>query len=223
MRLGSTFSVPAESDRVFELFLDPQVMQACIPGCRELVRVDQSHYTGTLTNEIAHVRFNATFSAEIVSIEVPREVRAVLKGEDRKLASSLQLDATLTVEPDGSSSHVTYAMEMALWGRLGRMGESIFRRRTAEVEKQFVEAFSRACQGLPLEQAPAGAAQRPTAAVITKPAAAAAEGEDAAESVSAVPATSPLSPAKAAAAAGMALFLVLVGWRLGRRSAGSSR
>ena len=33
-----------------------------------------------------------------------------------------------------------------MWGKLGRMGESIFRRRTAEVEKQFVEAFTRACQ-----------------------------------------------------------------------------
>jgi hypothetical protein len=38
-------------------------------------------------------------------------------------------------------------MEMAMWGKLGRLGESIFRRKTAEVEKQFLQAFAQACAG----------------------------------------------------------------------------
>ena len=144
MKLGSTFTVPADPKTVFDLFFDADTMRASIPGCEELVRVDETHYTGRLVNEIAHVRFNAAFSAEIVGVDAPREVKAILKGEDRRLGSSLKLDATLSVEPNGAdSSTVTYAMEMAMWGKLGRMGESIFRRRTAEVEKQFVAAFSR--------------------------------------------------------------------------------
>lgn len=151
MKLGSTFTVPADPKTVFDLFFDADTMRASIPGCEELVRVDETHYTGRLVNEIAHVRFNAAFSAEIVGVDAPREVKAVLKGEDRRLGSSLKLDATLSVEPNGAdNSTVTYAMEMAMWGKLGRMGESIFRRRTAEVEKQFVAAFSQACTtGLP--------------------------------------------------------------------------
>jgi carbon monoxide dehydrogenase subunit G len=147
MQLGSSFRVPADPDTVFQKFLDAPTMQSCIPGCEELTRTDERHFTGRLLNQIAHVKFDAAFSAEITELDPPRQVVALLKGEDMRLGSSLKLNATLTVRPDGDGSEVSYAMDMALWGKLGRLGESIFRRRTAEVEKQFVAAFSRACAG----------------------------------------------------------------------------
>jgi carbon monoxide dehydrogenase subunit G len=147
MQLGSSFRVPADPDTVFQKFLDAPTMQSCIPGCEELVRTDETHFSGRLVNQIAHVKFDAAFSAEITELDPPRQVVALLKGEDMRLGSSLKLNATLTVRPDGDGSEVSYAMDMALWGKLGRLGESIFRRRTAEVERQFVAAFSRACTG----------------------------------------------------------------------------
>lgn len=226
MKLGSTFTVPVDSAQVFERFLDPDSMRVCIPGCEELVRADDKHYTGRLVNEIAHVRFNASFSAEITELTPPQEVRAVLKGEDRRLGSSLKLDAVLTVQPDGDASQVSYSMEMALWGKLGRMGESIFRRRTAEVEKQFVERFTLVCTGVPLDEVAAGdkagkagTAGKPVAGAPVAPAteAAAIAGPAAPAPVSAhapVEATVPLKAAALAAAA-----LAVIGWLLGRRSA----
>jgi carbon monoxide dehydrogenase subunit G len=151
MKFGSSFTVPAASTTVFDLFLDAPTMRACIPGCEELERTDETHFRGRLVNTIAHVRFNAAFSAEIVGLDAPHEVRAVLQGEDQRLGSSIKVQATLTVQPDGDGSLVTYAMELALWGKLGRLGESIVQRRTVEVERQFVEAFTRACTAQPTE------------------------------------------------------------------------
>jgi uncharacterized protein len=146
MQLGSTFFVPANPSTVFERFLDPNTMRDCIPGCEELARTDETHYSGRLVNQVAHVRFNASFTLEITHMDRPREIKAVLKGEDNRLASSLKVDATLLVEPDGDgSSKLKYTMDLALWGKLGRMGESIFRHRTAEVEREFVKRFSEAC------------------------------------------------------------------------------
>jgi carbon monoxide dehydrogenase subunit G len=144
MKLESSFVVPVPSGQVMPRLLDAPTMEACIPGCTELVQVDEANYTGRLVNEVAHVRFNAAFSAEITARD-DHEIKAILRGEDKKLASSLKLDATLRVIPEGDASTVSYAIEMAMWGKLGRMGESIFRRRTAEVEKEFVAAFTRAC------------------------------------------------------------------------------
>jgi hypothetical protein len=147
MRIGSTLTIPAEPRQVFERFLDPDTMQACIPGCTELQRLDDTHYRGLLVNEVAHVRFNASFAAEITEIQSPRLVRAVLTGEDRKLGSSLKINATLEVVPDGDQSKVTYGMDLALWGKLGRLGEPIVRRRSVEVEQQFSAAFADAVLG----------------------------------------------------------------------------
>jgi carbon monoxide dehydrogenase subunit G len=168
MKLGSSFVVPAERSRVFAHFLDPDSMRACIPGCSELERVDETHYRGRLVNEIAHVRFSAGFSAEITGMTEPEEVRAVLKGEDRRLASSIRIDALLSVRPVPESpegddkADVSYKLDLAIRGKIGRMGESIIRRRSAEVERQFVEAFTRVCAGEPVTAgAPATAGPAP--------------------------------------------------------------
>jgi carbon monoxide dehydrogenase subunit G len=146
MKLGSSFVVPASQDRVFAHFLDPDTMRVSIPGCAELTKSDDKHYRGRLVNEIAHVRFSAGFSAEITELTEPAEVRALLKGEDHKLGSSIKIDAVLAVRPDGAgSSKVDYSLDVAIWGKIGRLGESIVRRRSQEVEREFVAAFSEIC------------------------------------------------------------------------------
>jgi carbon monoxide dehydrogenase subunit G len=160
MKLSSSFPVPAAPDKVLTLFLDPSTMQSCIPGCEELVQVDDSHYRGSLVNEVAHVKFKAGFTAEITSMTTPADttqpsvVVAVLKGEDRRLGSTIRVEATLTVSPESAgstgSSVVAYDFELAMWGKLGRLGESVIRRRTMEVEKQFAEALTAVCSGQPV-------------------------------------------------------------------------
>lgn len=166
VKLGSTFHVPAEPRVVLDKFLDAATMRACIPGCTELERPDEMHFRGRLTNEIAHVRFDAAFAVEITELRAPHRVRAVLSGEDSRLGSSLKVDAELDVVAAGDGSDVSYAMDLAMWGRLGRLGESIFRRRTAEVEQQFLAAFARACAGEDVAAAAAGPADRPAPVTV---------------------------------------------------------
>jgi uncharacterized protein len=166
MRIGSTLTIPAAPSRVFERFLDPETMRACIPGCVELERLDDTHYRGLLVNEIAHVRFSASFAAEVTEIEAPRLVRAVLTGEDRRLGSSLKVNATLRVEPQDAQSRVSYEMDIGLWGKLGRLGEPIVRRRSVEIERQFSATFARACNE-PAPAAPSTGGPAVTTAVGT--------------------------------------------------------
>jgi carbon monoxide dehydrogenase subunit G len=151
MKLSSSFWVPAAPERVFAHFLDPDSMRACVPGCQELVKVDDTHYRGTLVNEVAHVRFSAGFTAEITEQAGPGEVKALLRGEDRRLGSSIKIEAALAVNEDGAadSSRVEFGLDVALWGKIGRLGESIVRRRTEEVERQFAADFSRVCAAGP--------------------------------------------------------------------------
>jgi len=159
MDMNGEFQIAAPRQRVWEALNDPEVLRQCIPGCEELVQTDDSHYKGTLVNEVAHVRFKAGFTAEVVSVSEavggPAVVHAVLRGEDRRLGSTIRMDATLKVVPvaPGDTSEVDYAFELAIRGKLGRLGESVIRRRTAEVERQFAEALTAVCAGRPVPQA----------------------------------------------------------------------
>ena len=122
MNLGSSFVVPADPSRVFDCFLDPDAMRACVPGCTELERVDDTHYRGRLVNEIAHVRFSAGFTAEITEVREPEEVRAVLKGEDHRLGSSIKIDATLALQGTGPRLDGTGAGGRTAIGRRSAVG-----------------------------------------------------------------------------------------------------
>ncbi len=188
MKLASSFTVPAAADKVVALFLDPTTMRSCIPGCEELVQTDETRYKGSLVNEVAHVRFKAAFTAEITSMSMsdntaqPAVVRAVLRGEDRRLGSTIRMDAMLTVTPlgagtdsatgdAGETSEVSYEFELAIRGKLGRLGESVIRRRTTEVEKQFAEALTAVCAGRPVPQRGEGKADKQAAVLRAVPAA----------------------------------------------------
>lgn len=171
MKLASEFSVPAAPEKVFPLFFDPETMRGCIPGCAELTRVDEATYRGRLVNEVAHVRFSAGFSAAVQSVSeetATKEVTAVLRGEDRKLGSSIKIDARLSVRPDGDASVIGYEMDMALWGKLGRLGEPIIRRRSREVELEFARSLAIVC-GAPVEELPPSKAEKKKAARAVAP------------------------------------------------------
>jgi carbon monoxide dehydrogenase subunit G len=156
MKLSSQFDAPAAPDKVVALFFDPATMRECLPGCEELEQVDPKTFRGLLTNEIAHVKFKAGFIAEIASVEKVSDqpgasvVTAVIKGEDRRLGSTIKVDARVTVAPHGEASRVTYELELAMWGKLGRLGEPVIRRRSVEVERQFSEALAAVCTGQPI-------------------------------------------------------------------------
>lgn len=159
MQLGSQFVVPGSRDKVFAMFFDPETMRVCLPGCEDLRQIDETHYAGSLVNEVAHVKFKAGFTAEIQSVsepttaDEPAVVKALLKGEDRRLGSRIKVDATMTVAEQGEESLVTYDLELAMWGKLGRLGEPVIRRRSVEVQKQFAEALAAVCAGRPVETA----------------------------------------------------------------------
>lgn len=146
MKLESEFVIEAPGTQVFDKFLDPDVLGPCIPGCESLQRIDDTHYTGVIANEVAHVKFRAAFSVEIIEMARPTQVIAVMSGEDNRLASSLKVDATLNIASrDDGSSDIRYEMTVVLWGKLGRMGEAIIRRKTVDIEREFVKRFTAAC------------------------------------------------------------------------------
>ncbi|WP_328784820.1 SRPBCC domain-containing protein [Streptomyces canus] len=182
MKLASSFTIPAAADKVMTLFLDPTTMRSCIPGCEDLVQTDETHYKGSLVNEVAHVRFKAGFAAEITSMTRPEDtskptvVKAVLRGEDRRLGSTIRIDATLTVTPlaagdggeTGEVSEVSYEFELGIRGKLGRVGEAVVRKRTAEVEKHFAEALTAICTGRPVPQSGKVAAGKKAATPVLR-------------------------------------------------------
>jgi uncharacterized protein len=142
MRITSQFSVSARRGVVWQALLDPAVLLESIPGCEDLVVLDDSRFRGRLVTSVAHVHLAVGITATISERVPPERLTAVIEGEDTLLASALRVDAALTLaEEPGAETTVSYTLDVALRGRLGRLGEPIFRRKARDMEAEFAQRF----------------------------------------------------------------------------------
>jgi uncharacterized protein len=138
MKITSQFSVPVRRETVWEALLDPAVLLESIPGCEDLQAVDATHFRARLVTSIAHIQFGAGIEATITESVPPERLSALIEGEDSRIASAVRVDAALVLEEQAvSETVVSYTLDVALRGRLGRLGEPIFRRKSRDMETEF--------------------------------------------------------------------------------------
>jgi uncharacterized protein len=143
MRIASQFSVPAGRNTVWEALLDPSVLLQSIPGCEDLQPLDENHFRARLVTSVAHIEFAAGIEATITERVAPELLTALIEGEDTRLASALRVDAALVLAEDQAfNTTVSYTLDIALRGRLGRLGEPIIRRKSRDMEAEFVRRLA---------------------------------------------------------------------------------
>ena len=140
MVIESSFSVQAPQQRVWDFLIDPTQMVACVPGCSKVEQVGENTYRATMTAKVAYITFSAATEVTITHMDPPRELESVARGEDKRLGSNMQLTATLRLSPQGEdATEVAYRADVSLWGKLGTLGEPVFRQKATQMSREFVQ------------------------------------------------------------------------------------
>ena len=137
MKLSGDIRIKAARDKVFEALRDPQFFASCIDGIRDLTATDATHYDATLETKVAYLQFRFKVIVELTRVEPPREIEAKIEGTPLGVVGRLTASSrtTLTEEPDGTL--VEYAIETALTGKLGGIGQPVLKSKAKQMEKQF--------------------------------------------------------------------------------------
>ena len=61
MDLSGEYRIPTSPQAAWDALNDPEVLKACIPGCRELQRVSDSEFSAVVTSKVGPI--SATFEA----------------------------------------------------------------------------------------------------------------------------------------------------------------
>ena len=147
MRLTSSFRVRATLERVWDVLLDPQALLASMPGCEAVERVSDTVYRARLRVKVSYVTLSAATETVITRLDPPHRLESTTRGEDASLASALRIDSQLELRPDGDATEVRYDMDISLWGRLGALGESVFRGKATELGAEFARRFAARVEG----------------------------------------------------------------------------
>jgi carbon monoxide dehydrogenase subunit G len=138
MIIESSFPVRAPAQQVWDFLIDPTQMVSCVPGCSKVERVDDNTYRATMSAKVAYITFSATMDVAITRMEPPHELESVARGEDKRLGSNVQIAATLRLTPQADGvTEVAYRADVSLWGKLGALGEPIFRQKATQTGREF--------------------------------------------------------------------------------------
>ena len=132
------FTVDVDRETAFGVVGDAVCVAQCIPGCADVSELSPGRYSAVLTNEIAFITLRFKVIVEVVKTEFPNAIEAKVTGETVGLAGRVTATAGLQLSESGpKQTEVCYTSNVALAGKLGGLGEPVFRAKSAEVARQF--------------------------------------------------------------------------------------
>jgi len=136
LQTGGDFTVAVPQERAFAFISDPFKIATCIPGCSGLHEVAPGKYAAKLTNRVGPISLTFDVTVELTNVVAPSAIDAVVSGN----APGGRLTATATVRLeaiDAANTKVTYTVDLNLAGKLGGIGQPVFRAKSDELSKKF--------------------------------------------------------------------------------------
>ena len=126
MEFEGEFSVAASPAETWAFMLDPEKLAPCIPNCRDVDVVDDTHYTATIGVEISYI--SATFDTNVEILEQREEeyLKVRLTGNAEEGDSRMEATGEMQMSPrDDGGTDVTYKNTVEVTGRVMNMGSRI--------------------------------------------------------------------------------------------------
>ena len=91
-----------------------------------------------LTVKVGFLSTTQSLKVEIVESDRPRHLVSLARGEDRKLASQVEVRNTLDLAPaTGAGTLVRYRSEVRVLGRLGSVGDAVMKVKAKQLAGDF--------------------------------------------------------------------------------------
>jgi carbon monoxide dehydrogenase subunit G len=146
LQTGGNFTIAVPQDRAFAFINDPFMLAKCIPGCSDLKELGPGKYGAKLSNRVGPISLTFDVVVELTKIESPTSIDATVSGN----APGGRLTATATVRLeaiDPNTTKVSYTVDLGLTGKLGGIGQPVFRAKSDELSKKFGANVRAALEG----------------------------------------------------------------------------
>lgn len=155
MKVSGTYHFPASRERVFQLLLDPAVLKACIPGCKELVPLGVGRYEAVMKVGVGAVRGTYKGQVEIADVQAPQRYRMRVDGR----GGPGFVKGEATIELKESTDHETDVVLVGE-GQVGGMIAGLAQRLLGGVVDSMITQFF-SCMRQQLDRAPEDHLVRP--------------------------------------------------------------
>ena len=174
MELAGEVAIKAPRERVWSALNDVRMLQACIPGCEEVIEESDTVRKARVMIKVGPVR--ARFTGKVTLSEVMPNEGCIMSFEGSGGAAGMasgQSQIALLESPDGT--RLTYTVKASVGGKLGQIGGRMIDASAKQLADQFFGAlrFQLEPQVEPVAEGPGGRACESdgvAAATVSKPA-----------------------------------------------------
>ena len=137
MKFTGELTVNAPRAKVYEAVRDARFFASCVEGVHDLVEVAPDTYTAVFETKVAYMKFKFNVTVQVVRAEAPRQIEAKVEGTPLGIVGRLTATALTTLTEAGDDTRIDYAVDAALTGKLGSLGQPVLRSKAKEMERQF--------------------------------------------------------------------------------------
>jgi carbon monoxide dehydrogenase subunit G len=134
--------VQAPLQRVWEMLLEPETLQACLPGIEKIERLDEKHYAIVFMQKVGPLPLRFKIKATLTKVEAPTHLELEgyreAKGKVGQAAHKVHIDLRETA---GNAVEISYTVDANIAGTPLAFGDGIVRAKAKKLEAEFAKVL----------------------------------------------------------------------------------
>jgi carbon monoxide dehydrogenase subunit G len=137
MKFTGQLTVKAPREAVYKAVRDARFFASCVEGVQDLQETAPDTYAAVFATKVAYMSFKFKVTVQVVRADEPREIEAKVEGTPLGIVGRLTATALTTLTEAGDETKIEYAVDAALTGKLGSLGQPVLNSKAKEMERQF--------------------------------------------------------------------------------------
>jgi carbon monoxide dehydrogenase subunit G len=132
--------VQAPIQRVWDTLLEPETLQACVPGIKQIERPDERNYIIVITQKVGPLPLRLQIRATLTKLEAPLhlEIEGYRLGTADHRTHKARIDLQ---EIADNAVEISYAVDANIGGTLAIFGDSIIQTKAKKAEAKIAKAL----------------------------------------------------------------------------------
>ena len=142
MEFTGTYSIPASREAVWDALNDPEILQACIPGCEAMAQQGDNQFEATVFAKVGPVQARFKGKVTLENLEPPIGYELKFDGSGG-VAGFAKGDARINLTSEGDHTVMTYQANAKIGGKLAQIGQRLVDSSAKKMANDFFTEFSR--------------------------------------------------------------------------------
>ena len=144
MKIEGSYEIPVPRQKVWDAFLNPDVLRQAIPGCEKLEAVGNDEYKATMKIGVAAVKGTFEGKVRLSDLRPPESYRMAVEGSGGP--GFVRGETVITLSDSGGGTKVSYTADVQIGGLIAGVGQRMIGGVSKMMADQFFNRMSELLQ-----------------------------------------------------------------------------